>query len=297
MSLMTDTQGTPERIWSLVSLIRAHGGELSREAVKGWLDPFDTDTKGTAIANTIGAAVSLELIQSDRTAGSLRLLPDTLPDTFAGFASWVHTKLSSTQPEDGNSVVLEVYAWFVARCAREKGTTWVERETADSLTEKIRVDVTPAGEEGRFNKTRYPRWRDWIAFLGLGIDLPIPRGQSFYPNATVRIDRELDALRHSFGTGEEIPAETFLYALTQRMPYLDGGRLFLEAAERIGWSPPIRQLSIVLSSALRELDDEGALELKMLGDAPNAIALNHDPAHRKQAFVSVVLKAGEANNG
>jgi len=297
MSLMTDTQGTPERVWSLVSLLRAHGGELSREGVKGWLDPFDTDTKGTAIANTIGAAVSLELIQSDRTAGSLRLLPDNLPETLADFAGWVHTKLSNSQPEDANSVVLEAYAWFVARCAREKGTTWVERESADSLTEQIRVDITPAGEEGRFNKTRYPRWRDWIAFLGLGIDLPIPRGQSFYPYATVRLDHELEDLRHRFGTGEEIPADSFLDAMAQRMPYLDGGHLFLEAARRIGWSPPTRQLSIVVSSALRDLDDDGVLELKMLGDAPNAFALHHDPTHKKQAFVSIVLKPGEENNG
>lgn len=297
MSLMTDIQGTPERVWSLVNLLRAHDGELSREGVKGWLDPFDTDTKGTAIANTIGAAISLELIQSDRSAGSLRLLSDNLPETMSGFANWVHRKLVSVLPEDGNSVVLEAYAWFVANCAREKGTTWVERETTDSLTEKIRVAITPAGEDGRFNKTRYPRWRDWITFLGLGMDLPIPRGQPFYPYVTVRLDRELDALRQRFGTGEEISADSFLDALTQRMPYLDGGHLFREAVGRIGWSPTARQLSVVVSSALRELDNDGVLELKMFGDAPNAFALHHEPTHKKQAFVSVVLKPGVANNG
>ncbi|MCO6440209.1 MAG: hypothetical protein J5I81_03790 [Nitrococcus mobilis] len=297
MSLMTDIQGTPARVWSLVSLLRAHGGELSREGVKGWLDPFDTDTKGTAISNTIRAAASLELIQSDSTSYSLQLRSDKMPETLMGFADRVHTKLVETPADQGNSVILEVYAWFVANCAREKGTTWVERESADSLTEKIRVAITPEGQPGRFNSTRYTRWRDWIAFTGLGVDLPIPRGQSFYPSATVRLDRELEALRHRFGIGEQVPADMFLDALVQRMPYLDGGHLFLEAAGRIGWSPPARQLSIVFSSALRELDDEGVLELKMLGDAPNAFALHHDPTHRKQAFVSVVLNPGEAKNG
>ncbi len=296
MSLMSDTQGTPERVWSLVNLLAGHDGELSRGGIKVWLDPFQTDTKGTAIQNTTGAAASLDLVESDRSSDTLRLLPEDLPDTQSDFADWVHAKLVATPPEHGNSVVLEAYAWFVANCAREKGTIWIERETADSLTERIRVDLTSEAEEGRFNKTRYPRWRDWIAFVGLGLDLPIPRGQAFFPYATVRLERELGALRDRFGIDEEIPAETFLYALVQRMPYLDGGQLFQTAADRIHWSPPPRQLSIVTSSALRELDDDGVLELKMYGDAPNAFTLHPEPTQRKKAFISVVLKRGEGTH-
>lgn len=297
MSLMTDIQGTPERVWSLISLLKAHGGELSREGVKNWLDPFDTDTKGTAIANTIRAAASLDLIQSDAAASSLQLRSGSLPETLMGFADRVHAELVKTPAEHGNSVVLEAYAWLIANCAREEGTIWVERESTDSLTEKIRVAITPEGQPGRFNSTRYARWRDWIALIGLGVDLPITRGQSsFYPYVTVRLNRELGDLRNHLGIGEEIPADIFLNALVQRMPYLDGGHLFTEATRRIGWSPLTRQLSIVVSSALRELDDEGVLELRMLGDAPNAIALHRDPIHKKQAFISVVLKPGEASN-
>lgn len=296
MSLMSDTQGTPERVWSLVNLLRAHGGELSREGIKVWLDPFDTDTQGTAIQNTTGAAASLDLVESDRASGSVRLLAEDLPDTLAGFADWVHAKLVRTPPEHGNSVVMEAYAWFVATCAQEKGTVWIEHESADTLTERIRVDLTSEAEQGRFNKTRYPRWRDWIAFMGLGLDLPIPRGQSFYPSATIRLEQEMAALRDRFGTDEEIPAETFLNALVQRMPYLDGGTLFRTAATRIRWSPPQRQLSIVISSALRDLDDDGVLDLRMHGDAPSAYTLHPDPAHKKQAFVAVVLKPGEGRD-
>jgi hypothetical protein len=76
------------------------------------------------------------------------------------------------------------------------------------------------------------------------------------------------------------------------MPYLDGGQLFQTAAARIHWFQPLRQLSIVTSSALRELDDDGVLELKMYGDAPNAITLHPDPTQKKKAFISVVLKRG-----
>jgi hypothetical protein len=296
MSLMSDTQGTPERVWSLVNLLRAHDGELSREGVRAWLDPFDTDTQGTAIQQTTGAAASLDLVESDRSAGCVRLLADDLPGTLTGFADWVHTKLAGTPPEHANSVVLEAYAWFIASCAREKGTTWIEVETADSLTERIRVDLTSETEQGRFNKTRYPRWRDWIAFMGLGLDLPIPRGQSFYPSATIRLEREMPALRDHFGTNEEIPAETFLNALVRRMPYLDGGDLFHTAATRIRWSAPVHQLSIVISSALRDLDDDGLLDLKMHGDARNAFTLHPDPTHRKKAFVAVTLQPGVGRN-
>jgi hypothetical protein len=297
MSLMTDTQGTPERVWSLVGLLRAHDGELGREAIKTWLDPFGTDTKGTAIQNTIGAGASLDLIEPDRAAGTVRLVADDLPDTLSGFADRIHGKLVQTPLDHANSVVLEAYAWFVATCAREKGTTWIERESADSLTERIRVDLTPEGEEGRFNKTRYPRWRDWIGFMGLGLDLPIPRGQSFYPSVTTRLDREMAVLRERFGTDAEISAENFLTALTERMPYLDGGELFQTATKRIRWSPPARQLSIVLSTALRDLDDDGVLELKMYGDAPNAFTLHPDPTQRKRAFIAVRLMPTEDSRG
>jgi len=297
MSLMTDTRGTPERVWSLVGLLRAHDGELGREAIKTWLDPFATDDTGTAIQNTIGAASSLDLIEPDRAAGSVRLVANDLPDTLPGFADWVHGKLVQTPLDHANSVVLEAYAWFVATCARERGTTWIERESADSLTERIRVDLTPEDEEGRFNKTRYPRWRDWIGLMGLGLALPIPRGQSFYPTVTARLEREMAALREHFGTEAEIPAEIFLAALTQRMAYLDGGELFQTAANRIRWSPPARQLSIVLSTALRDLDDDGVLELKMYGDAPNAFTLHPDPTHRKRAFIVVRLMPTEDSRG
>lgn len=126
MSLMSDTQGTPERVWSLVNLLHAHGGALDREGVKVWLDPFNTDAKGTAVLNTIGAAASLDLILPDRSTGTIRLLVDGLPDTQAGFADWVHDKLIDTPPDHGNSVVLETYAWFVASSAREKGTLWIQ---------------------------------------------------------------------------------------------------------------------------------------------------------------------------
>jgi hypothetical protein len=165
------------------------------------------------------------------------------------------------------------------------------------LTERIRVELTSEAEEGRFNKTRYPRWRDWIAFMGLGLDLPTIAGQAFYPYVTTRLERELRALRERFGTGQEIGADPFLDAVGQQMPYLDGGHLFRTAATRIRWSPPARELSIVFSTALRELDDDGVLELKMYGDAANAFTLHPDPTQRKQSFVAVVLNPVEGGHG
>lgn len=162
-----------------------------------------------------------------------------------------------------------------------------------ALTEKIRYDLSAESEEGRFNKTRYPRWRDWISFIGLGLDLPITGGPAFYPYATVRLERELASLRQHFGIGQEIAAETFLTATVKRMPYLDGGHLFQTATSRIGWSPPPRQLSILFSTALRELQDDNQLDLKMVGDTPNAYTLHPDPTQRTQSFVTVVLKPVE----
>ena len=47
----------------------------------------------------------------------------------------------------------------------------------------------------------------------------------------------------------------------------------------------------MLSIALRDLEDEGALEMAQLGDAGGIIQLAEDPAHLTKGFLSVRIAA------
>ena len=287
MSLMTDIQGTPERVWSLLNLIHAHGGEITRVAVKQWLDPFDSDPKDTAVTNTIGAATSLGLVSSSARAMKSEL-PEC-PKDLSAFSDLVHSRLAQVTSDHGDSVVLEAFAWFVARCAKESGTTWISQHSTNELCDLIRHDITVGTDDKRFNTTRYPRWRDWIGFIGLGVDIPGKGTTSFYPYVTECLEKQISSLQAQLGTNK-LEGQAFLAAISKAMPYLDGGPLFEVAAKRIKWTPSPRQLSPVLSIALRDLHDEQIVELVMHGDARDAYTLAHDPTHKMRAFRTVVLQ-------
>jgi hypothetical protein len=141
-----------------------------------------------------------------------------------------------------------------------------------------------------------PYWREWISFLGLGIETPSTQQQVFYPYITERLNREINELSSKFGFDVEIEASDFLRELRKRMPYIDEGTHFKLAAKRIGFNPAPRELSIVFSTALRELQDDGVIDLKMYGDARDAFILSGDPTHKQKSFRTVTIKSLEAEN-
>src|SRR3546814_6038283 len=95
--------------------------------------------------------------------------------------------------------------------------------------------------------------------LGLMVSLPLP--SQLYPLADGRLIREL--ARVGTHRDQEVSADAFLAGLAVRLPYLDGGRMFLEATRRLGHSPAPRRLSPILSAALRNLHDDGLIELRL----------------------------------
>lgn len=285
MSLMTDTQGTPERVLALLQLLSAHGGRLPQTQIRPWLDPLEREQK--AVDQTLGAARSLGLVQSQ--GAEIALDVGDCPADIDGLADLVHRRLVAIQQNDANAVVLETYAWFVARSARERGTSWIVRYNNTQLTDEINHALQREGETHTFNTTRYPRWRDWIGLMGLGLDCPKPGGDHFLPFASERLAIELSALEEQSVPGAPVKAERFVRLCSERMPYLDAGVAFERAARRIDWRPTARALGPVFSDALRDLHDRKRVELQMTGDTPDAYRLSDDPAHKVKAFSAVVI--------
>jgi hypothetical protein len=99
------------------------------------------------------------------------------------------------------------------------------------------------------------------------------------------------------GFDKEVDAAEFLNAVAESMPYLDSGGLFDTAARRIRWNPNPRTLSTPLSVALRDLHEEGHIQLKTYGDTRDAFTLSQDPTSTLKAVRTVTIHAKEGANG
>lgn len=294
MSLLSSTQGTPERVWSLIAAVSASGRVIERAEAVSWLNPgFIKDgsefkEKPDAFSQTLGAATSLGAVEAEK--GALRLGPTFHAQAYPDFADWTHDRLVGLSSDEKDAVILETYAWMAVESDRQGSIGWIHdlpRDAFADAADKALPEGADDDGQRRINTTKLPAWRGWLLFLGLLVPMP---GMQPYPSAEARAARELD--RCSLPRNEEIPAETFLKALAARLPYLDGGRMFVEAAQRIGYAPAPGRLSPLMSATLRGLHDEGFIELRLRGDAGSVVRLTGNATHKVQSFHAVVVKGG-----
>jgi hypothetical protein len=301
VSILSSPQGTPERVWSLVAGVEALGGALERSEAVNLLDPaFIRDgepVQGEGFAQTLQAATSIGIILADeQNKDLLRLNPSFKGKDFLGFGDWVYDHLVGLESGDKDAVLLQTYAWLAVESDRQKSIAWIHTKTNPALADEAdKALPTGADDDGgrRINPTKLTPWRRWLAFLGLMVTIPGSPIELYHPSAESRAAAELTRL--TFPQGGEIPADTFLTELSKRLPYFDGGRFFNEVAKRVGHSPNPGQLSPLLSTTLRNLHDEGLIELRIRGDAANVIRLSNDDTHRLQSFHAVVINKDKAH--
>ena len=295
MSLLSSTQGTPDRVLSLVQVLAAHGGSLPRDELLTWINPaFERggaprQTPKEAANQTWGAASSLGLAVAQD--GHYALTEPAADWSRRAMADAVHDRLRALDDSDPDAVVLQVFTYIVVRSQHARGVGWLRTLTGKQLADAVDAHLTArddtATDGRRFNDTKLaPLWR-WTAFLGLSVDLP---GEGDYPYVTERLSREL--AREGLPIGQELPAATVLATIAKRMPYLDGGTLFEAMSERMGVGRNPRTLSPVLSHALRDLDEEGRIELGTRGDATGLVSLASDHFSRISSLQFVTLRPG-----
>jgi len=274
MSLLTATQGTPARVYGLVRLLHEAGEALPTDTIAGWLVPRNIIGRDEvvrpkeALEQTISAARSLRLI-SDNS----RVSPTVpVPDAIEGFADVAHRQLCALPNDDANIVVLKVYAWFVIRADQDPGSLY--RPGREALAAEIDGAFPRSeGEEARtFNSTKFAPWARWVSFLGLGSELP---NAPFFPYPAERVLRELRAIAAVDGFDTDLEFRDVRNQLSKRMSYLDGGEIFGEMSQRLGLRT--RTLSRVLSNVLRDLHQEGQIQLTALGDSAERVPFAPDP--------------------
>jgi hypothetical protein len=285
MSLLSTPTARPDRVFSLVSLVRALGGRVTASDAKEWLAPAyrtaeSTPPKdGDRVREVFRVARDLKLLDADQNDWVSQC---ELPATRRAFAHHVHAHLCGLESDDPDAVLLRAYAWCVAY-AEANGTSTVLSRTAKELVREIAAALGRSNEQDEdplFNSTKWPAWKDWMVFLGLGWN-DLPGTSGFLLDPSRRIEEEILALTLS---DSRLDAKSFVVGIAKTFPYLDNGTLF-EAACSTGLArPPKGQLSRVLSQAIRALQDEGILRCEMVGDARDGVALFPDPLSSTNAF-------------
>jgi hypothetical protein len=287
MSLLSSTQGRPDRVRSLLRVLEAYDGSCVRADLERWMLPtaFQTSGSKTAFTQTVDAARSLKLIASSTDPVTQT---GKVPLDLDGFADYVHDVLAMA-PSKSDEVMMDAFAYFVIACEQERGTAWIKKLTAPTLAGRVDAALRHGveGDDRLFNDTKYPAWRSWMIYLGLALEAD--KLPSFYPYPVLRLERELGAIGERLGTGSEVPAAEFLASLAARMPYLDGGAIFKKMAEKMAWRPTENRLTMVLSQALRELHDDQRLVLHQLGDNRGDVHLFRDPTHGIDRFYAVSI--------
>jgi hypothetical protein len=296
MSALARPQGTPDRVWSYVAGLAALGGRAPRDDIEGLFNPgYRKDgqeilTKENLAGDTFGAATSLNLVVADRQQvwlgegleiGSQERLADDL-----------HDRLCTVTAENTNRVMLETYAWMAAESDRQGHLDWIYDWGRDELADRANEGLSGEDEDkGRLmNSTKMVAWRRWMGFLGLSLVLPLQAPD--YPLHAARTAREL--ARAGLGAGQALTGEAFMDLVSQRQPYLDGGRLFAQACARIGHTPQPSRLSPLMSAGLRDLHDQKVLTLTLSGDSGGGFTLTGDDAHAMPNFNAVTIGVLEA---
>lgn len=301
MSLLSDTNHSPQRIFALLRLLEAQDGQLGFENIRMWLKPTvrgieqKASDENTNIRQLLGATTSLGLIEMP--SQNQYKLTAPVPPTIETFADLVHDRLVALESSHPDSIVLEAFAAMVVLTEAEQGTSWLDvnaKDRAARINAAVRAAETDEDddEKKRFNATKSSTWKRWMIFLGLGV--PMPKSD-LYPYPAQRLVREIARMRSEGTIAEALEVEAFIGRIAERMPYLDNGRLFLASVERVRLAPLGRRISRVLSGALRDLHDDKRLALDAIGDAKETYALPQEP-HAVKNIKAVTLE-GQPSNG
>jgi hypothetical protein len=171
-------------------------------------------------------------------------------------------------------------AWCLCQDIYSLPTAWNE------INDLIARQILP-GRAILQNDTRWGGLKDWARFLGFAVESRA--GIFFDPTVAVRTE-----LEQFMKCGILIPAEEFFLELASRLPVLDTGSYRVEVEQALRpetWSaPPTGYLSTALSFALRRLQNQNILDLRILADANTKLTLTRQGGRTWDSFTHVILK-------
>jgi len=293
MEIINNNQVTPHRLHALVRLV-SRLRTPNRGDLLEMLQPPDLVNSQEASGAVYRAAVNFRVIVEDEN-GRVFLHPDIGKrkniESSDGFLDFMQTRLTGIADENADNYLLNfVTAWYAVQ--NERIFLYRKKE---EISQNFNRDMDPRGEEelreeGRlFNPTKLNGWLTWASFLGWGWTMTVGGKELLMPDAHKRIFRVLSLL---LPDSKETPLSQFAERLAEICPELDGGSLFKKC-----WQASRRadvrgnQLSLMLSTGLRSLHDNGKIRLISHADAKEVWQLYPAQAHPFQRVTHIQRKA------
>ena len=268
---------TPQRIHALVTCVHVLQ-EVPRETLMDLLQPDAITDNQDTTKIIYRYARRYDLIQENQMPDhrvSLAVSPVVASDPEAFRQHMQRVLLGVTDESQDNFLLSQFAAWYAAQDERVMDYSKADFEA------KFHEDLYPsAAQRVLAEQPGISAWRTWAEFLGWGWPLKFAQGEEakIVPDATSRIRPLLPTLLPDAGV--DVPFGSFVARLGASCPELDGGVLYGRCWEAgRGGEARGNRVSLMVSTALRVLNQEGAITLVDRRDVPDTWALFPAQSH------------------
>lgn len=275
MSIVTNFQAVPSRLFSIYAVVAEAENGLLREQLEAWATPPSLSKRGgneedggsTALfSNSLNEARRLGLVEDDgdrlrvpkAAVGGGRRSADPQGD----FLSRMREVLFEPQraAEAGQTGVLYALAWLLTKSPLQPVSF------NDAPQNQLREDLGEFAVKTELSSTSgYQNLLYWARYLGFAVVVGDASTRRAFPDPTRAIAAVLERVLANQGW---IEIDSFLSRLAAIYPVLEGGSV-REELEAMRTMPPAAddRLSISLSLALQRLADRGSISLNAIADA------------------------------
>jgi len=259
-------QATPARLHAMVRLISRLQSPTKKE-VFDLMQPLALVSDQQSAVNTIFTAAKNSNIIIENPDNTITLNCEASQlESLESFRSNMQKRVLGITDQNHPNYRLNLYsAWYITQ--NERVFQFRDKDFETRFNEEL--SQGDDDEARKFNSTKFNGWRTWAAFLGLGwLIRPrlIVQGEILVPCASNRLRGVLNELLPI--NGQVIRFSVFAERLSELCPELDGGALFTycwEASRR--GEQRGHNLSLALSTGLRQLHDSREIELSRQADA------------------------------
>lgn len=280
MSIVTNFQAVPSRLFSIYAAVVEAENGVPREQLETWATPPSLSTRGgddeeggssALFTNSLNEARRLGLIEEGdgrlRVSDAARGIGGRGTDREADFLAYLRATLFDPEraAEVGQSGVLIALAWFLTRSPLEPLSFSAEPQ------DLVRSDLgASAGKAELGNRSAYQNLLYWARYLGFASVVGEAGVRRAFPDPMRAV---ASVLGRVLPDASWVDIDLFLARLAAIYPVLDGGSVRRQV-ESMRAAPPTAaddRLSLATSLALQRLADRGAISLDAVADARSRI--------------------------
>lgn len=256
---------TPNRVYAMLKLLEALEVQNPTPGqLYDLLQPTEMQENKESAKEVYSVAIGLDLVKKGERDG-LHITSD-FPSSYEDFRLRMQSiVLGATRPEENNYLLSQLTAWYAAynHEVLTMNRSVVERKFHENLYPGV---ISQANQTRKVQDSSLLSWGLWAQFLGFGREYSFSNeARRLRPNAYKRIRPLLKGFATQSG---EFTVQHFIDQLAFYCPELDGGIVYNKVYESIySESPSHATLSLMLSTALRNLEVEGIIELIDRADA------------------------------